>query len=399
MDGPALDHARSFARSIRGAFVLLDEETKVGRVVVGRKYTFDFCALKGSTLTEDLSRRDFTINAMAAPLKQVMEGVLNVIDPCHGERDLQRRRLAAVSERVFADDPLRLLRAFRFAAQLDLTIERQTCRWIERDAARLPQVAGERIQDELATLLMQPGATRWVRQMQAYGVLKAAIPEIACLYTEPDPAFRLFSQVETWLARPEELPLPAMRRRLRPMIRQRIAGDRLWPWIVRLAALLHGDTLFQPRHPGWIARVATDRLRLSSREHRSLKRLLLLPHRVIPLRAQHGNADSALYAVAKETEEDTPGVALLTFGLCRLHGYEDRQTVSLLKRLLWLDERRQAIRSQPRLITGDDLIRRFSLRPGPRLGRLLSRLEEAQTRELIRSRAEALEAVRAWLEE
>ncbi len=107
-------------------------------------------------LTEDLSRRDFTINAMALG----PDGA--VIDPFGGQADLSRRRIRCVGEpdRRFAEDALRMLRAVRFAAQLNFTIEEETLAAIRRSAPRTALVSGERIRAELEKILLSAAPER-----------------------------------------------------------------------------------------------------------------------------------------------------------------------------------------------------------------------------------------------
>src|ERR1051326_9117985 len=97
----------------------------------------------GNDLIEDLRRRDFTINAMA---RDPLNG--HIIDPFHGREDLEAHILRAVSDepdKRFDEDPLRLLRAVRFSAQLNFSIEEETQRSIERQAAKLQKISRERI--------------------------------------------------------------------------------------------------------------------------------------------------------------------------------------------------------------------------------------------------------------
>lgn len=101
-------------------------------------------------LAEDLSRRDFTVNAMALST----EG--EVIDPSGGQADLARRQIRCVGDpdRRFAEDALRMLRAVRFAAQLDFSIEDATLAAIRRNAGRTARVSGERVKAEVEKILL-----------------------------------------------------------------------------------------------------------------------------------------------------------------------------------------------------------------------------------------------------
>ena len=92
-------------------------------MIVPSQFQIDFTQFRGETLADDLRLRDLTINAMAIPLEAIMESDNpEVIDPCNGKSDLSSRLLRFPSEQVIVDDPLRMMRIFRFAAQLDFEI-------------------------------------------------------------------------------------------------------------------------------------------------------------------------------------------------------------------------------------------------------------------------------------
>ena len=151
--------ARAMSRRLRGTFIVLDEQNKIYRVIIvgaqNAAMTLDFAERRGATIERDLARRDFTINAMAADLTQGIRGnatenqgmrrianphfislvfpsipsdslVFPVIDPFGGIRDIRAHLIRSVSAKAFSDDPLRLLRAFRFAAQLGFRIDSKT---------------------------------------------------------------------------------------------------------------------------------------------------------------------------------------------------------------------------------------------------------------------------------
>src|SRR5690606_11924792 len=105
----------------------------------------------GDTLEGDLSRRDFTVNAMAVRLPE-----LTFVDPFDGLSDLARGvlRTPVGPAQSFDDDPLRMLRAARFAAQLGFTLEQRTRDAIVAMAERLPIVSAERVRDDLVKLLL-----------------------------------------------------------------------------------------------------------------------------------------------------------------------------------------------------------------------------------------------------
>ena len=132
-----------------------------------------------ATLEEDLLRRDFTVNAIAVSLNRETYGRLE--DPLGGSDDIVRRLLRTPLDpaRTFEDDPLRMMRAARFAAQLDFTIDPPARAAIARMADRLSIVAPERITEEFMKTLAAPAPSVGLRLMFDTGLLQKAFPEIA----------------------------------------------------------------------------------------------------------------------------------------------------------------------------------------------------------------------------
>ncbi|HTX73251.1 MAG TPA: HD domain-containing protein [Rectinemataceae bacterium] len=129
-----------------------------------------------STIEEDLSRRDFTINAMAFDLRGG-----RLVDPHGGQRDLSAKLIRAVGEPLerFREDGLRPLRAIRFAAQLGFEIEERTLEAIGHSVDRLGLVSFERLRDEFVKCLLSPLPSRAVRLMESSGMLAVILPELA----------------------------------------------------------------------------------------------------------------------------------------------------------------------------------------------------------------------------
>ena len=138
--------ARAYAARSGGAPFPLSERHGAWRVALDDGRTVDFTPLPGS-IEEDLATRDFSINAIARPL-----GDGEPVDPFGGRIDLEDRRLRAVGESVFRDDPLRLLRAVRLEDELDLRLDDETETLVREHAELVGEPAGERILAELRRL-------------------------------------------------------------------------------------------------------------------------------------------------------------------------------------------------------------------------------------------------------
>jgi len=133
------------------------------------------------TVEEDLSRRDFTVNAMALAIAtRDKKQETNIIDPYGGQADLKKKIIRAVGEPSarFQEDALRLMRAVRFAAQLNFKIEKETAAAVKKHAGLIEFVADERTADEFSKLLMTGNAAEGVRWLEEYGLLKYVVMEL-----------------------------------------------------------------------------------------------------------------------------------------------------------------------------------------------------------------------------
>jgi putative nucleotidyltransferase with HDIG domain len=138
--------------------------------------------VEDGSLQDDQLRRDFTINALAICLNDDRFGEL--VDPFDGRKDIKRKiiRTPTDPEITFSDDPLRIMRAFRFAAQLNFDIEPQTFEAIGKNAERLKIVSQERITDELNKMILSPNPGYGFNLMFHSGVLEIVFPEMVKLH-------------------------------------------------------------------------------------------------------------------------------------------------------------------------------------------------------------------------
>lgn len=132
------------------------------------------------TVEEDLSRRDFTINALAFDGK-------NIIDPYGGQKDLSNKLIKAVGDPDvrFKEDALRLLRAIRFTSQLGFLIEENTKNSIQKNAGLITKVSAERIRDEFLKILSGEYPSEGVLFLKSTGLLKLILPEVDICFTIP----------------------------------------------------------------------------------------------------------------------------------------------------------------------------------------------------------------------
>lgn len=137
----------------------------------------------GDSIEEDLVRRDFTVNAMAVALPQK-----DFIDPYGGREDLAARvlRTPGTPEESFSDDPLRMLRAARFAAQLDFDVAPDVVTAMTEMAGRIEIVSAERVREELNKLLLSANPRKGLAQLVGTGLAQQVLPELPALRLESD---------------------------------------------------------------------------------------------------------------------------------------------------------------------------------------------------------------------
>ncbi|WP_392534684.1 CCA tRNA nucleotidyltransferase [Nostoc sp. C117] len=222
----AVKVARAIAHHYKAGFVLLDAERQIARVVFPHA-TADFAQQEGDSLEVDLHRRDFTINAIAYnPHTQ------EIIDPLQGYADLQQGILRMISPANLEDDPLRLMRGYRQAAQLGFIIEPATQITIRSFASHISKVAAERFRVEIGYLLANSQGTPWIATAWEDGLItpffKNATRESWIKLAAVDNAAALLSQ--NW----QELGV-----QLQAYVRDTIKTT--WVAIAKLACLVNPD--------------------------------------------------------------------------------------------------------------------------------------------------------------
>jgi tRNA nucleotidyltransferase/poly(A) polymerase len=441
VDRASLALAQAVAGALGGAYYPLDAERETGRVVLqageSGRLDLDFALLQGENLAADLRARDLTVNAMA-----LEEGA--PVDPTGGQADLAAKRVRATSEHAFRDDPLRLLRAVRVEASLGFEIEPRTEGWLRRDAGLIAQPSAERVRDEFVRLLGVPRPASALERLDALGLLAPVVPEVEALKgvaQSPPHRHDVFRHTletvgtlegvvaVTTGAAPPALPHvpPAAWGALERALAQfgesvsahlavEVSGGRDRALLLRLAALLHAvgkpATRSQDKEGrihfynhelvgGQAAATRLKRLRFSHAEV-ARGRVLVAQHmRPAHLARAEKVTRRAVYRFFRATSCGGVDVVLLcladhlaTWGEnLREERWARRLEVAEMLLAHWFERYHETV-DPPALLTGGDLMAELGLEEGPRIGRLLERVREAQAAGEVCTREEALEMVR-----
>lgn len=337
----------------------------------------------------DLSRRDFTVNAMALSLPDPV-----LIDPFDGAADLTAGRLRTPLSPVvsFSDDPLRMLRAARFIAGYGLTPDAELVAAVQALAERLDIVSAERIRDELDRLMVveDPSAGLWF--LVDTGLADLFLPELPALRVEQDPIHRHKDVLAHTIAVVHNA---ASRRR-----------------IVRLACLFHdigkpktrsfaGGGVSFHHHEVVGARMTRDRmkaLRYSTDDIERVSRLVFLHLRFHTYRL--GWSDSAVRRFVRDAGDQLGELIELTRSDCTTRNARKAETLS--RRMDELEERIKVLEKAEELqsirpdLDGRQVMGHLGCAPGPVIGQALDHLLELRLEEGPLGEAEAYRRLDAW---
>lgn len=440
---------RALADELGGRYLRLSQDWQVARIILpqgSRPAHIDLTAIDGD-IERDLRRRDFTINAMALPLQYAGQADCAgwLIDPRGGLGDLGRGVVRMTSAAALREDPLRPLRGARLVAQLGFALEDDTAAAIRGQAARVTDAAPERARDEFMKILQAPNPRNGLRMLDELGLLCALMPELADAKGVEQPKEHYYDvfnhlvesvgwvdamfcsdgradgQAECQCAGPADAlrGVPTFEG-----IREYFGGavsdgyNRLT--FLKLTALLHDvakpatktiETSGRIRFIGHhiegeqAAREMLTRLRFANGgvEHVAG----MVRHHLRPTQmAQKGDMPTprALYRYYRDvgdTAVDTLYLNIADYLAARGPALEQGDWAShceLIRHILEEGRRQKAPETLSRLVNGYDIMKEFSLAPGPAVGRLLAMAHEAQACGDVTTRAQALALVERGLE-
>ncbi|MBI2570417.1 MAG: CCA tRNA nucleotidyltransferase [Candidatus Schekmanbacteria bacterium] len=341
--------------------------------------SLDICALQAANLQADLELRDFTMNAMAMVLLDDDTGTL--VDPLDGTKDLRDRVVRTSSRERFESDPLRLLRAFRFAAQLSASIADETLQYVAPLSHRIAEPAGERVREELWKLLSRPCAAL-LGVMERCGLLAALV---GAARLDPRGVARVAAVEE------EAAATVARRRWLRQRLQCEVAHHLQRLTVAKVCALVWSTPESE------VTALAMGRLKSSNRTVNAL-----LECRAAALRAlsatcpghsgDGGPGDDELIWGSYYFDFPTMGVE----GLLLACAERPEQATPLRAAMDLFHAVMEARLAAPPLVTGRDLAK-LGLRPGPRMGEVMRDLRLGFMQGRVRNVEEATARARLCL--
>ena len=360
----AVETASEIATACDAGFVVLDEERQIARVVFNQ-VTVDFAQQQGDRIEDDLQRRDFTVNAIAFhPHSQTL------IDPLKGRADLDAKTIRMVSYQNLADDPLRLMRAYRQAAQLGFVLDRETRIAIKELAPKLQQISTERIRSELDALLSSAAGSAQIDSIRQNQLLAFCLPRLDRKSVEQIRA------IDDAIARIQST-YPTYVQTLRSWAKPVPSGCyRSWIKATKLSCLLSPNVA--------AATQELTQLKYSRLETQIVLKLIGAQPAIDKMRSGPISRAQQFF-LFKAADSAFLAIALLAVS----QGVE----MSVLKPMIerFLDPEDAIAHARP-LLSGNFLMQQLGIAPGPAIGKLLAAVEQAQAEGKIKTQAEAI----AW---
>lgn len=302
--------------------------------VTSRSETYAFPtalpAVSPANIESDMRRRDFGVNALAIQISPI-EQSWRLLDVCGGIDDLKRRKIRALHDQSFVDDPTRILRALRYAERLGFELEADTAEWMEKALPYLGRTTGQRLSNQIDLILHEPLASETLLRLQELGAL-----------VNIHPAFRISRRLPDLFARGQKLKPP--------WSREAVEGQTIG-WIMLMSGISSAD-----------ARELCERLALTNKLKKAIEASARLAERIKLL------DDPAIRpSRVAQLLDEFPDIALQANWLLAA---ENPSMQSLIAAYAsdW--------RWRRPTITGDELIAR-GLAPGPRYRQILNRLRFA----------------------
>ena len=428
LSGKVFDAANLFHTKMHAPFFILDRERQVARVVCG-KGNWDFTGYRNHTIEGDLRKRDFTINAMAIRWEDFYpnRSIDAIVDPYSGLADLKAGKIKTVTSESLADDPLRMLRAYRIHAELEFEIEKEVLEQIESLHASIQTIAGERIREELDRIFSRPASASAWKLLGQTSLFDSAFPEMKAMkgceqggYHHLDVWAHSLLTLENFEKLLPSIPefFPKHANAIHEYLNE-IPASSNRIHLLKWAALLHDAGKPQTRElkePGrWrfhghdhsgaeLAEVMLKRLKFARKDGLLISNVIEHHLRPLNLFNIEDRQKDHVYRFFRAAGQEAIGVLLVSYAdITAARGplsdsARDQEFLKMLQELVtyYYDDYYPAV-SKPELIKGRDLMAKLQMKPGPLMGELLKEIREEQLRGVLSNRKQALDFASNWL--
>lgn len=403
---------KNIAKQINATFIELDKDWGIYRLVLEDKKNYiDFAKAIDNDIKKDILRRDITINAIAYNLN-----TKEFYDPTNGIANIKSKKIKGISEQNFIDDPLRLLRVFRFQSALGFDIEEKTYSFIKKHANLIEKPAKERINVELMKLFEGENTAKTLIDMDNCGLLKLIFPFIDEFKKIPKNTHHhldLFNHLIETVNQVEQNFYKL------PQVAQDILNIAPYGTVKKIAYLKLGAFIHDIGKPKtWTIDEETGRhrfimhdavgaelapqflktLKFSKKQISYIK--TLIRYHIYPSNVNINNEKSIMKFLRKLDENTIDIILLAMADRLSARGVDIteeivEQNIRLLENLLSrYFESLEKIQPLPKLIDGNEIMQILNIKPSPLLGKIISELKTAQEDGEITTKEDAIKYIK-----
>lgn len=436
VNGDTKNLGMELASLLGGNCIPLDQSRDIVRVSINGDQTelIDLGPLHVN-IQEDLRQRDFTIDAMAIPLTEnfAQDQEIQLIDPYDGLHDLHSGIVNALSKYIFENDPVRLLRAPRLSAQLGFKLSIQTKNWIRKSANLILNSPSERLRDEFLKLITENSASSSLRLLDSLGLLRLLIPELELTKHVDQPkehywdvfnhSIETVAQIEFLIQNDSKCSKISHRpeiqfHTIKNYFSEQVSDGHTRATMIKLAGLLHdiakpstktiepsGKIRFLGHHEigAQLSTQILTRLRFSNRGIDMVSQMV--KHHLRPSQMSHESnmpTSRAIYRFYRDVGDvaiDTLCLNMADYLAARGPDLIENDWDEHCKIIGHIMKERQKseIKDPVKLVNGNEIMKIFSIPPGPQIGVLLQTIQEAQAIGNINSKQQALNLIEANL--
>ncbi len=415
----ASSFAGEFARKINAKYIVLDKQNQSFRVILKKRkiiYTYDFTLIRGKTISDDLSLRDFSINSLAVDLRAKRK---KIIDYWGARKDLNRKLLITTRKEAILHDPLRILRGFSIFANYGFRIEAKTLEAMKRYKKMINDVSPERITEELFKILRSVDSFKAIKLMDETRIIDEFIPAItkARGLSQGD-----YHHLDVWshsLETLKKFELLYRKQKLKnskifSYLEEKISSGRRRVQIIKLACILHdigkpsakknvkGKMVFYSHEKIGrdLSEEIADSLKFASKEKELLKKLVFWHLRPGYLAGQTPLTSRAVYRFFRDTQNEGISVVLLSLSDWRAtrgpliteqrrKKYE-RVMINLAEMYFSLQKQT----SLKKIIDGHWLMKKLKIESGPLVGKILKAVQEEQALGIVSNKKDVYKIAR-----
>lgn len=388
--------ARKIADSLDAAFVELDSENKIYRIVLGENYA-DIAQGLNNSVDDDIQRRDFTINSIFYDLKNS-----TLIDIAGGFKDIEQKVIKTSNIKNLDDDPLRILRAFRFQAQLGFKIDDAVLEYIKKNGEKLNAIAKERINQEILKMFEGKFLPETLLNMHDIDFLEIVFPFIKNIKKIPPNAHHHLDLVHHSIETVKQ-----------------IRHNRSNAALLRLAAFYHdiGKPLCWTIEPDTgrhrfighdekgekLAQQELSGLKFSKKQIEYVSKMV--KNHIYPsslMSTPEGVSNKAMARFIRKIHPDVEDLIelaradrLSARGEAVTQDMIQKNLKNLEKLLQYYEDIKESLKELPKLLNGKEIMEILNIPAAPKLGELINELKEAQIAGVVKTREEAISFIQS----